>query len=111
MLEMHVGVICACLPSLKSLVKAYFPSFFDDPSPIRPSFLNTPPRFQSSGEQAQQSMHSSTATEKEIQTLDSSDVLSGAQPPELAHHRVDQGREIDVEHGEVQKPSAISCKS
>lgn len=28
-LEMYVGVICACLPSLKALIKHYFPEFFD----------------------------------------------------------------------------------
>jgi hypothetical protein len=26
---MYVGVICACLPSLKALIKHYFPEFFD----------------------------------------------------------------------------------
>ena len=26
---MYVGVICACLPSLKALIKRYFPEFFE----------------------------------------------------------------------------------
>jgi hypothetical protein len=29
-LEMYVGIICACLPSLKALIKSYFPGFFED---------------------------------------------------------------------------------
>ena len=29
-LEMYVGIICACLPSLKALIKRYFPGFFKD---------------------------------------------------------------------------------
>ncbi|KAG4441172.1 hypothetical protein IFR05_003343 [Cadophora sp. M221] len=101
-LEMHVGVICACLTSLKPLIKAYFPSFFEDRFPIPDSSLGTLPPFQPPTQQIQELSFSDysgyqtisnkdreskwkSAAGKEGQILVSPTILSGLQRPQPAH--------------------------
>lgn len=117
-LEMHVGVICACLPSLKPLTKHYFPSLFEDHFTIPEPSLRTLPPLEPPFEGTQQSstysddsgyqtnsnndpksqLGSRIAREKECQALASSTILPTVQQPGNA---VGRGRGIEVEHFEV----------
>ncbi|KAH8652703.1 hypothetical protein BGZ60DRAFT_420066 [Tricladium varicosporioides] len=118
MLEMHVGVICACLPSLKPLTKHYFPSFFEDHFTIPEPSLRTLPPLEPPSERTQQSttysddsgyqtnsnndpksqLGSRMSREKESQALASSTILPTVQQPGNA---VVRGRGVEIEHVEV----------